>query len=88
MPTSPHWYNAERMKLLMANEIAFTEDHRTVCPTVRDFIRQFRGLSGTAKANDICASLGVAERETLADFFQRAEAAPALLRTMQSGPIL
>ena len=49
-PTSAHWYNAERLSRLMAAEIAHAEDHRTACPSVRDFIGQFRGLSGTAKA--------------------------------------
>ena len=47
------------------------DDHKTACLTVRDFIGQFRGLSGTAKQNAICTEIGVAERETLADFYAR-----------------
>jgi hypothetical protein len=57
-PTSPHWYSIERLKGLMAAEIAFAEDHGTACPSVRDFIRLFRGLIGTTKAGVICKEIG------------------------------
>jgi hypothetical protein len=30
LPTSPHWYSVERLKGLMAAEIAFAEDHGTI----------------------------------------------------------
>ena len=49
-PTSAHWYDDERLKRLMAATIADAADRRVACPSVRDFIGQFRGLSGTAKA--------------------------------------
>ncbi len=49
MPTSPHWYDVQRLSRLMAAEVAHAEDHAQSCPTVREFICQFRGLSGTAK---------------------------------------
>jgi len=84
LPTSAHWYNDERLKRLMAAEITYVEDHGTACPSVRDFIRQFRGLSGTAKAKAICGEIGVAERLSLADFYQqRAKGAAWLLAAMQ-----
>jgi hypothetical protein len=76
-PTSAYWYDDERLTRLMAAMIADAEDRRVACPSVRDFIGQFRGLSGTAKQNDICVSLGVAERLSLADFYQRRGAAAA-----------
>ena len=85
MPTSAHWYDAERLKLLMTAYIAHAEDHRTACLSVRDFIGLFRGLSGTAKQNAICKAVGVAERTSLADFYQQdIAAAPALLQAMRN----
>jgi hypothetical protein len=45
--TSPHWYNPERLRLLMASEIAYAEDSRKPSPSVREFVQQFRGLSST-----------------------------------------
>jgi hypothetical protein len=85
MPTSAHWYDAERLKLLMTAYIAHAEDHRAACLSVRDFIGLFRGLSGTAKKNAICKAVGVAERTSLADFYQQdIAAAPALLQAMQN----
>ena len=82
-PTSPHWYDTPRLNRLMAAEIAFAIDRKTASPSVRDFIGLFRGLKGTAKQNAICAEIGVAERETLKDFFQRAHAALKLLVVMR-----
>jgi DNA topoisomerase 6 subunit A-like protein/histidine kinase/DNA gyrase B/HSP90-like ATPase len=76
MPTSPHWYNPERLFRLIAAEIAHAEDHGRPCPTVRDFVREFRGLSSTVKAKTICDSLGVSG-ETLAGFHSRGEAQTA-----------
>jgi DNA topoisomerase VI subunit B len=73
MPTSPHWYNPERLFRLMAAEIAYAEDHGRPCPTVRDFVREFRGLSSTVKAKTICDSLGVSG-ETLPGFHSQGEA--------------
>jgi DNA topoisomerase VI subunit B len=70
-PTSAHWYDSERLSRLMAAEIAHAEDHGTQCPSVRDFIRQFDGLKGTAKAKDICTEIGVGERTSLRDFHAR-----------------
>ena len=86
LPTSPHWYNDERLNRLMTAEIAHAEDNGTACPSVRDFISQFRGLSGSAKANAICKKIGVAERLSLADFYkqQGTNAATLLLSAMRS----
>jgi hypothetical protein len=79
-PSSAHWYDVERLSRHVAAEIAFAEDRRKPCMSVRDFIGQFRGLSGTAKQNAICTEIGVAERETLAEFY-RDRLAPARLLT-------
>jgi hypothetical protein len=66
-PASPHWYDQKRLAGLMAAEIPYAEDHGLACPSVRDFIRQSRGLKGTTKANDICETLNIPERASLAD---------------------
>ena len=71
MPTIAHWYDVERLKLPDDGRDRPRRGPRNACPTVRDFIGQFRGLSGTAKQNAICNEIGVAERETLADFYER-----------------
>jgi hypothetical protein len=50
-PTSPHWYTEEefaRLVLLSA--------HKTDMP-VRAFVRQFKGLSGSAKAKAVCTAI-------------------------------
>ena len=78
-PPSPHWYNVERMRQHITAEIAHAEDRKKPCPTVRDFLANFRGLSGTAKANEIGARLKLAERETLRDYFERGDRAIAAL---------
>ena len=49
--TSPHWYSPERLRLLIASEIAHAEDSRKPSPSVREFVQQFRGLSSTVKAS-------------------------------------
>jgi DNA topoisomerase VI subunit B len=67
-PTSPHWYDEARLARLMAAYIAHAEDHERSCPTVREFISEFRGLSGTAKAKAICEAIGAA-RISLAEFY-------------------
>ena len=83
MPTSPHWYDAPRLFRLMAATVAHAEDHRLPCPTVRDFIREFRGLSSTGKAAEIGETVGAAG-ESLADFHRRGEdGATRLLSAMR-----
>jgi hypothetical protein len=81
-PTSPHWYDEARFKQLIGAEIAHAEDHDRPCPTVREFLTQFRGLSGTQKGKAICASLNL-ERLSLADL--KAERIAPLLAGMRQG---
>jgi hypothetical protein len=78
MPTSPHWYDVPRLMGLVAANIADAEDRRQPCQTVRDFVREFRGLSSTVKAAEIGEAVG-AVGETLAEFHKRGEAATAQL---------
>jgi hypothetical protein len=67
-PTSPHWYDEARLARLIAAHIAHAEDHDRPCPTVREFVSEFRGLSGTAKAKAICEAVG-APRKSLSEFY-------------------
>jgi DNA topoisomerase VI subunit B len=67
-PTSPHWYDEARLSRLMGAHIAHAEDHGRPCPTVREFVSEFRGLSGTAKAKAICNAVS-ASRISLAEFY-------------------
>ena len=71
-PTSPHWYNTERLSRLIGATIAHAEDRGLPTPFVRDFIAEFAGLSGTAKRRDICEKLS-AQQLTLAEFFAKGD---------------
>ena len=56
-PTSPHWYDESRLQRYLAAHVARDRDlgqHRTV----REFIAEFRGLSGTAIQRKILTEVG------------------------------
>ena len=84
MASSAHWYDVERLSRQMASEIAYAQDHRAPCASVRDFVAEFRGLKGTQTQASIRDALVVAERETLATFFERPNAAARLLKAMKA----
>jgi len=66
-PTSPHWYDESRLQRYLAAHVARDRDlgqHRTV----REFIAEFRGLSGTAIQRKILAEVGCSH-QSLAQFF-------------------
>jgi DNA topoisomerase VI subunit B len=58
-PTSPHWYSAEELRALIAAYLKAEQDGGPV-RFVRDFVVEFRGLSGTAKQKRILGELGLA----------------------------
>ncbi len=58
-PTSPHWYTVEQLRALVAAYIT-SEQHGATARTVREFVSEFRGLSGTAKQKAILARVGQA----------------------------
>jgi hypothetical protein len=64
--------------------VAFAEDHGLSQRSVRDFIADFRGLSGTAKTKAICDSLGLSRR-SLADVAVDPPLVASLLRGMKEG---
>jgi DNA topoisomerase VI subunit B len=57
-PTSPHWYTPERLVALIAAYLA-EEERGGRTRTVREFITEFRGLSGTAKQKSVTAAAGL-----------------------------
>jgi DNA topoisomerase VI subunit B len=66
-PTSPHWYDEQRLQRYLAAHVARDRDlgvHRTV----REFIAEFRGLSSTAVQRKILAEVGCSH-QSLAQFF-------------------
>jgi DNA topoisomerase VI subunit B len=67
-PTSPHWYDNSRFRRYMSAHIA----HRGNV-TVREFISEFRGMSGTAKQKKVLTEVG-GSHVSLHDFFGRRKA--------------
>jgi hypothetical protein len=67
-PTSAHWYDKGRFRRYMAAHIA----HRGSV-TVREFISEFDGMSGTAKQRMVLAETG-ASHVSLHDYFGRHKA--------------
>lgn len=58
-PTSPHWYSAERLRDLIAAYLTAERQQEAKARTVREFVAEFRGLSGTAKQKAVTTSLGL-----------------------------
>jgi DNA topoisomerase VI subunit B len=66
-PTSAHWYDETRLQRYLAAHVARDRDlrrHRTV----REFIAEFRGLSGTAVQRKVLEEVGCSH-QPLAQFF-------------------
>ena len=66
-PTSPHWYDETRLQRYLAAHVARDRDlgqHRTV----REFIAEFRGLSGTTVQRKVLVEVGCSH-QSLAQFF-------------------
>ncbi len=78
--TSPWWYDEPALAKLAFGQIAADEKCGSD-RTLRDFVRQFRGLSGTAKAKVVCDRLPDVRR--LADFVGRERDIPRLLAVMR-----
>jgi DNA topoisomerase VI subunit B len=86
-PTSPHWYKADRIIRLMGAYIARDQEKGREPRTVREFISEFRGLSGTAKQKLVLDEID-ASRVTLPVWFGEDEVSrpriAKLLRAMQA----
>jgi DNA topoisomerase VI subunit B len=66
-PTSPHWYDEARLQRYLAAHVARDRDLKRH-GTVRAFISEFRGLSGTAVQRKILEEVGCSH-QSLAQFF-------------------
>jgi DNA topoisomerase VI subunit B len=66
-PTSPHWYTEARLQRYLSAHVA-RDRHLGRDRPVREFIAEFRGLSGTRKQKAILAEIGVS-RLSLRSFF-------------------
>jgi DNA topoisomerase VI subunit B len=66
-PTSAHWYDYGRFERLIAAYVAADLDQRRN-RTVREFISEFRGLTGSAKQKAVLNQTGMT-RTALADLF-------------------
>jgi hypothetical protein len=66
-PTSPHWYDETRLQRYLGAHVARDRDLRRH-HTVRQFIAEFRGLSGTAVQRKILEEVGCSH-QSLAQFF-------------------
>jgi hypothetical protein len=56
-PTSAHWYDETRLQRYLAAHVARDRDLKRDRP-VRQFIAEFRGLSGTTKQRQVLAEVG------------------------------
>jgi hypothetical protein len=57
-PTSPHWYQPEDFERLVSAYVAFDQD-RGKDRLVREFMSEFRGLSGSAKGKAVLEDTGL-----------------------------
>ena len=71
-PTPPHWYDSARLRRLMGAYIARDQDSGRDPRMVREFVSEFRGLSGSAKQKLVLDEVG-ASRMSLPKFFGDAE---------------
>src|SRR5215211_3032662 len=65
-PTSPHWYRAESLRVLVFSHIGHARKGGRDLP-LGEFVRQFQGLTSTAKAK----ALGFVGEEHFKIFFER-----------------
>ncbi len=79
-PTSAHWYDDAALKVLVYHEIAHARQGGKDKP-LREFVREFRGLTSTAKAKAVCAQ--VPEIRKLSDLDGRDDAIIRLLESMR-----
>jgi len=57
-PTSPHWYDEEHLERLIAGYIAHDQDNGHE-RTVREFVAEFDGLTGSAKQKLVLGATGL-----------------------------
>ncbi len=81
-PTSPHWYRSESLKVLVFSHIGHARKGRRDLP-LGEFVRQFQGLTSTAKAKAVVKRMGEGFTH-LSDFEGNEEKVADLLAAMQA----
>jgi DNA topoisomerase VI subunit B len=81
-PTSPHWYRSESLKVLVFSHIGHARKGRRDLP-LGEFVRQFQGLTSTAKAKAVVNRMGEGFTH-LSDFEGNEEKVADLLAAMQA----
>jgi DNA topoisomerase VI subunit B len=71
-PTDPHWYTVEDLTRLIAATACHADRQGIESPTVREFVADFRGMSGSAKQKAACESAGLL-RSRLTDLIVNGE---------------
>jgi DNA topoisomerase VI subunit B len=79
-PTSAHWYTTERLRGLIAAYVA-EERRGGRVRTVRDFVSEFAGLTGTAKQRAVTEAAGLS-RAYLRDLIEDHDVSLAQVRTL------
>jgi len=82
-PTSPHWYSSESLKVLVFSHIGHADKGGRDLP-LGEFIRQFQGLTSTAKAKAVIKRAALTGFTHLSDFKGNEEKVRELLRAMQA----
>jgi len=80
-PTSPHWYSAESLNVLVCSHIAHAHNGGQDLP-LGTFVRQFAGLTSTKKAKAVCSAL-LQDLTHLSDFEDKPEVVAQLLAAMK-----
>ena len=80
--TSPHWYSAESLKVLVFSHIGHARKGGRDLP-LGEFVRQFQGLTSTAKARAVVKQIGEGFTH-LSDFAEDEEKVAELLAAMQA----
>jgi DNA topoisomerase VI subunit B len=81
-PTSPHWYRTESLKVLVFSHIGHASKGGRDLP-LGEFVRQFQGLTSTAKARTVVKQMGEGFTH-LSDFKGSEEKVGELLKAMQA----
>ncbi len=81
-PTSPHWYRAESLKVLVFSHIGHARNGGRDLP-LGEFVRQFAGLTSSAKAKAVAKQMGEGFTH-LSDFEGNEGKVAELLAAMQA----
>lgn len=80
--TSPHWYNAEQLRDLIAAYLVADQKTERV-RTIREFVAEFRGLASTAKQKAVTEGAGLHGKD-LADLLQHGDVSLSLVAGLLS----